>query len=344
MISKRKLDIFKAIVEEFVATAEPVGSKTLVIKYGMDYSSATIRSEMNELENLGLLEKTHTSSGRVPSTQGYRFYAEHLMESKLDKDFAVVVRSVLEDTKAKADEVIRRSVDILSQMTNMTSLVLGPEANIQRLEHIKLLPLDNKSAVVVIVTDSGHTENKLFRFEDKVSVTDLQSCTDILNQQLKGTRIVDVVDKMKAIEPILAAKFQRHEILFKAFLDAFVRFANDNVYTSGETNLLYQPDFADVEKLKSLMNMLQNHRMWRDISEGKTEIVLQTSKNSQLAWVNDLAVISSTIRVNDGEEAKLMLVGPSRMDYDRVVSLIDYLATSIEEMFFTGGRDEEEED
>lgn len=342
MLSKRKIQIFKAIVEEFIATAEPVGSKTLAEKYGITYSSATIRSEMNELEKMGLLEKTHTSSGRIPSTEGYRYYVENLMEARLDEDFAIAVRSVLEDTRAKTEEVIKRSVDILSQMTNMTTLVLGPDANEQRLEHIKLFPMDDRSAVAVFITDTGHTENKVFHFEDKVTVADIQSCCDILNDRLKGTLIRDVVEKMQVIKPILASSIERHEVLFSAFVDAFVRFANDKMYFSGQSNMLYQPDFADIEKLKELMSMLEDHQIWRDISQGKSEMVLKTSETSQLTWINDLAVVSSKFRLNDGEEAQLMLVGPSRMDYDKIVSLIEYLASCIEEIYFKGGNHEEE--
>ena len=339
MLNRRKIEIFKAIVEEFIATAEPVGSKKLSDKYQLPYSTATIRNEMNDLEQMGLLEKTHTSSGRVPSTNGYRYYVEHIMEKQLDDEFAVTVRSILEDSRLRIEDVVKQSCDILSQMTNMTSIVLGPEANTQRLEHIKLFPVDARNAVAVFITDTGHTENKVFHFEREVSLKDIESCCDIMNDRLKGTFIREVVEKMQSIRPLIERSVERHEMLFNAFVNAFIRFASDNVYFSGQNNMLYQPDFADVEKLKKLMAMMEDHQVLRDIGEGRGELILKTSENSQLVWLEDVAVVSSKFKM-DQEEGQLMLVGPSRMAYGQVVSLIDYLAKCIEEIFDKGERDE----
>ncbi|MEA5026586.1 MAG: heat-inducible transcriptional repressor HrcA [Erysipelotrichaceae bacterium] len=338
MLSGRMIEIFKAIVEEFISTAEPVGSKTLVEKYHLPYSTATIRNEMMELENQGLIEKTHTSSGRIPSTEGYRFYVENLMECHLDEKMAMVVQSAFADKSLNITELIKKSCDVLSQMTNLTSIVLGPDAQKQRLEHIKLFPIDDKNAVAVFITDTGHTENRMFQFDEVVSVHDIQVCCDILNDRLKGTLITEVVAKMKQIEPILKVSIERHEVLFKAFVSAFLKFANENFYYSGQNKMLYQPEFADIERLKELMSMLENSQLWRDIGDGKGNLFLKTSDNSQLVWLDDMAVVSSKFKVNSEEEAQLMLVGPSRMDYDHIVSLIEYLAENIEKMLNQGGK------
>ena len=341
MLSNRQIEIFKAIVDEFIVSAEPVGSKTLMEKYNLPYSSATIRNEMVELETRGLLEKTHTSSGRIPSIEGYRFYVEYLMEKRVDDEFSLTVRSILEASNLSSEEVIKRTCDILSQMTNMTSIVLGQEADHQKLEHIKLFPIDESSAVAVFITDTGHTENKVFRFDDKVSVNDIQSCTDILNERLKGTNLHDLVEKMESLRPLLKAVVKRHELLFNAFLDAFVRFANENVYFSGQSNMMYQPDFADLERLKSIMSMMNNTKLLRDLGQGKAEVSLQTSERSHLMWVDDVAVISSTLHIGAAEEAKLMLVGPSRMDYERILALVDDLTRNIERILKEGEKFDE---
>lgn len=170
MLTKRQELILKAIVEEFINTAEPIGSKTLVELYGLNYSSATIRNEMNFLENAGYLEKTHTSSGRVPSTNGYRYYVEHLLNANLDDKEKYQLQSVFNED-IPFEDIIQKSCDILSNMTNLTSLVLGPDSNKQCLSHIRLFPLDEKSAVAVIITDNGHTENKTFHFDEDVSLS-----------------------------------------------------------------------------------------------------------------------------------------------------------------------------
>ncbi len=340
MLSKRKIEIFKAIVEEFIQTAEPVGSKALLQKYQMNYSSATIRNEMMELEEMGLLEKTHTSSGRIPSTQGYRFYVEHLMEQRSDDRIEYALAQIFSDRALNMEQAIRRSCDILSQMTKLTTIVLGPDANQQRLEQIQLLPLHQRSAVAIFVTNEGHTESRIFNFASDVSLEDIQSCCEVLNDRLKGTLINEVVEKMGVIKPILAHTVKRYEMLFEAFINAFIKFANDDVYFSGQNNLLYQPEFADVEKLKGILAMLENSQLWRTIGKGKGDILLKKGGHSELVWLDDMAVVSSTIRISDKNEGKLMVLGPSRMEYDRILSMMETIALAIERIYGKGESDE----
>lgn len=344
MLTNRQTEIFSCIVDEFVSTAEPVGSKTLMNKYNIDYSSATIRNEMAELERLGLIEKTHTSSGRIPSTKGYRYYVEFLMTKNENDKFELAVQSIFSDSYANVEDAIKNASDIISEMTNMTSIVLGPDANEQTLEHIKLFLMDEKSAVAIFITDTGHTENKVFRFSDKVSLEDIQATTDIMNSRLHGTKLKEIVEKMESIKPILAEVVASHKVLFNAFMAAFTKFATEKVYFSGEKNMFYQPDFADLEKIKSLMMMMDDPQVWRDISKGEADLFLQTSDKSQLAWIDDLAIVSTNLKVSTDETAKLMLVGPSRMDYKRIISLIELLSESLESIYIEGGSYGEKEE
>jgi heat-inducible transcriptional repressor len=231
------------------------------------------------------------------------------------------------------DDVIQASCDILSNMTNLTSLVLGPDANKQSLAHIKLFPVSENSAVAVIVTDQGHVENKTFYFEDKVSVDDIQNCTLILNNYLVGTLITDVVEKLNEIKPILERSVKRHEILFNAFMQAFIKFASDNVYFSGATNMLYQPEFSDIEKLKEIMKMFDDSSVWRSIGTIDASVKIKTPDNKgELIWVNDVAIVSSVFSIGE-EEGKLMVVGPSRMNYNKIVSILDFATQFIENQY-----------
>ena len=331
MLTPRQDTILKAIVEEFIRTAEPVGSKLLVEKYNLNYSSATIRNEMNYLESVELLEKTHTSSGRVPSTKGYRYYVEHLMEPVEQAEDRYQMQVQL-DNSVPVEDIIQRSCEILSNMTNLTSVVLGPDANRQTLAHIRLFPLDSNTAVAVFITDQGHTENKTFRFEDQISLEDIQTCTNILNDRLVGTPISDIVEKMNELKPILAHSVKRHEALFNAFMQAFVKFASENVYYSGASNMLYQPEFADIEKMRNIMKMLEDSKLWRSLDSNDSLRLTSVNEKNQLIWFDDMAVVSSKFRMGD-EEGKLMIVGPSRMDYNRIVSVLDFAAEFIEEQF-----------
>lgn len=342
MLRERQLIIFKAIVDEFIKTAEPVGSKTLMSTYNLPYSSATIRNDMAELETLGYLEKTHTSSGRVPSAKGYRFYVENLMEKKVDETGKAALQLVL-DKDLEIDEVIKRCGDILSQMTNLTSLVLGPDSQKQCLQHIKLFPIDEKSAVAVFITDKGHTENRLFQFDEEVAVDDLKSCCDILNDRLVGTPISDIIAKMTELEPILAEHVKRYEALFQAFLKAFLKFnsESDNYYFSGKNNMLYQPEFHDIKKVRKLMEIMENDSVWRRFEHQKKGVNVSIGESGEYIDVDDVTVVSSRFRMNDNEEGQLMVMGPTRMEYDRVIGLMEYMTDAIERLFNDKENDDE---
>lgn len=333
MLTERQIKIFKAIVDVFTKTAEPVGSKALMDVLDFSCSSATIRNEMAALEEIGLLEKTHTSSGRIPSSKGYRFYVEHLMEKQLDDSVKNSLQKVFSERHYSIEEIVKKSCDILSQMTSLTSVVLGPESRSQLLQHIQLIPFTQRSAVAIFVTDHGHTENKTFHFNTDVSIEDIKTCTDLLNDKLSGTPICDVVDRMREIEPLLASHVARHEVLFEAFVNAFMRFATENVYCSGQSNMLYQPEFADIEKLKELMKMLEDSSLFRQIANHEGNMAIEIGGEHELVQVDNVAVISSKFRIGDNEQGELMVVGPTRMQYNRVVALMEYMSKVIEDMY-----------
>ncbi|MDH6367441.1 MULTISPECIES: heat-inducible transcriptional repressor HrcA [unclassified Breznakia] len=333
-LTDRQLLIFKTIVDEFTKTAEPVGSKNLMNLLNIKVSSATLRNEMAALEEFGLLEKTHTSSGRVPSSKGYRFYVEHLMEKELDSNVENALSEVFHERHYSVEEIVKRSCDILSQMTNLTSVVLGPETSSQNLQHIQIFPINERSAVCVFITDQGHTENKMFHFDENVSLNDIQTCCNILNDHLAGTPINELSCKLEEIRPLLSSQVVRHEVLFQAFVSAFVKFASDNVYTSGASNMLYQPEFADIEKLRELMKFLEDSSVWRQLGSSNEDISIRIGNDdNQVIPFENVSVVSSTIRINDEEEGKLMVVGPTRMPYNKVVALMEYMAKAIGDLY-----------
>lgn len=332
-LTQRQIKVFKAIVEEFTRTAEPVGSHSLMNLLDIHVSSATLRNEMAALEEMGLLEKTHTSSGRIPSTKGYRYYVDHLMVKHIEPKMMNALQSIFDARNTSMEEVVRQSCDILSQMTNLTSVALGPEARYQSLQHITLIPLSEKSAVAIFVTNHGHTENKTFQFSQSVSMNDLTTCCNLLNENLVGIPLNEVVDHMVQLQPLLAAKVQRHEMLFEAFVNAFVKFASDQVYFSGQSNMLYQPEFADIEKLKKMMSLLEDSSLWRQIANDSAGTVIRIGNEDLKLLDQDVSVVSSRFKMHGDEEGQLMIVGPTRMPYNEVVALMEYVSRRIEEMF-----------
>lgn len=342
MLTPRRIEIFKAVVDEFIQTAEPVGSKTLQKKYNLQYSSATIRNDLMALEEMGYLEKTHTSSGRVPSTLGYKFYCENLLSETnvVDQKMELAIRDAFNASNMNIEDAVHKSCEIISEMTNMTTGAIGPDSSVQTLEHIKIFQLDERNAVCVFITNTGHTETKNFHFDENIPLSDIESCTDVLNEKLKHVPISQLAARMKEIRPELNSVVQRHDLLFTAFVKAFVKFASDNVYFSGKDKMLYQPEFEDISKLKKLMSMLDDSTVWKRIGTSKNAVAVSTRNGAELTWINDLAVVRSKFKVTDKENGELVVVGPSRMNYDRVVTMVEYAARMIEKMYLTEGDDQ----
>ena len=233
------------------------------------------------MRGVGFAEKTHTLSGRIPSSKGYRYYVDNLMVTELDDQVVNALSTVFNDRHSSMDEVVKKSCDILSQMTNLTSIALGPESRFQTFRHISLIPISERSAVAIFITNHGHTENKTFQFNENVSMNDISTCCNLLNEKLCGIPLNEVLNQIQEIEPLLAS-VKRHEVLFEAFVNAFVRFASDQVYFSGKSNMLYQPEFADIEKLKQLMLMLENSSLWRAIGCQDEKVAIQLEATTRL--------------------------------------------------------------
>lgn len=342
MLTPRRIEIFKAVVDDYIQNAEPVGSKTLQQRYHLPYSSATIRNDLQALEEMGYLEKTHTSSGRIPSTMGYKFYCENLLsDSGMDKKMEVAIRDAFDTTNLNVQDAIHQSCEILSTMTNMTSGAIGPDASAQRMEHIKLFQIDARNAVCVFITNTGHTETKNFHFDEDIPFSDIETCTDILNEKLKGVPLTELVERMEEIKPDMSSVVKRHELLFTAFVKAFVKFAQENVYFSGKDKMLYQPEFEDINKLKKMMTLFNDSTVWKKMDTEANAVAVSTRSGAELTWYDDLAVVRSKFKVNEEETGEFMVIGPSRMNYDKVVSMVEYASRMIEKMYNNGGDNSE---
>ncbi len=343
MLTARQLLILKCIVEEFVETAEPVGSKTLMAKYQLPYSSATIRNEMSFLEEHGYLEKTHTSSGRVPSTQGYRFYVNTLMQPTVDDDVKYQVSQILGDRHRSLNEIIQESCQMLSELTHLTTVALGPNSSYEKLQNITLVPLTEHSVTAIIVTDRGHVENRNFNVKNNAYLEDLTSCVNVMNDLLDGTPINQVAFRLERdVKPVLSARIKEHEALFNAFLEAFMKFANSDVYFSGKENLLYQPEYNDVNKLRRLVSAFENSQSWQRLEPIALEegVSIKIGSESPIDDLNDVSVISASFKTGNESKGSISVIGPTRMPYEKVVSLVEYISKSLEEVLI--GDDEDE--
>ena len=327
----RRETILKLIVEHFIKTAQPVGSQTLLEEYELDCSSATIRNEMNALEKEGMLEKTHTSSGRVPSSAGYRYYVEHLRDERVDSRVKFALASVLEKRTQSVEEVIEQSCQILSSMTNLASVVLGPKVNEEKLVSVQVIPLSPTTATAVFVTDQGYVENKTFVLEQGTSAEDVQKTVTLLNDRLKGTPIVDIVSKMEAMRPAVTDYVVGQDVVYQALMEAFLRFAGERLNLYGKEKLFDQPEFAeDAKKLRKVLGLLDDPKALRqalaDVEGDQVGIRIAGEGD-------DLAIVSAKVNVPGGQSTSISLLGPTRMDYDAAVGMLRYVAETLGEYF-----------
>lgn len=331
----RSEEILKLIVEHFIRTGEPVGSKTLLETYHLGVSSATIRAEMSQMEKEGLLEKPHASAGRVPSSKGYEYYVEHLREERIDSSVKYAIQTVLEKKAQSVEEVIQRSCEILSNMTNLAVGVLGPKVNNEKLISIQLIPIGPNTATAVFVTDQGYVENKTFVIDEAMAPADVQKTMELLSKRLVGTPISELVPKMEAMKPAVTDYLVGQDAIYQALLSAFVQFAGERVNLYGKENLLDHPEFAeDAKKLKKILRLLDHPDAMRQAVEGgKDEEGVKVQFGKEKEGLQDMAIISADVSIPGQQKTSISLLGPTRMDYEKIMSTLQYVTKSLDEYF-----------
>ncbi len=328
MIGSRQKELLKTIVEEYVKSARPVGSKALCKKFKC--SSATIRNDMAALEELGYLEKTHISSGRIPSESGYRYYVDNLMEpKKISGEDILKLQTVLNNKELELSDAISKSLEIISDITNYTSVVLGGEADDNMLKKVEVVPISDKQLIAILITDTGHVENKNVFLEENIPTDEISKTTELLNKMLVGTQISDVPRKLEfEIKPIIRNYIQNYEIVYNAFYNALSNFTSDrDVKFAGKTNILKQPEFNTVDDVKNIISKFESKDMVSKIEETGDEVKVYIGSESE---IDDNVTVVKTKYKAAGREGTIAIIGPKRMEYERVVNMLEYLKGAIE--------------
>lgn len=331
MLDGRKKELLKEIVENYVKTVKPVGSKSLCKK--LKCSSATIRNEMAILENLGYIEKNHISSGRIPSEKGYKYYVDNLMKPKdLTGEDMLKLQTIVNNTSLQVNDAVTKCMEIISNMTNYTSVVLGKNSLNNLLQQINIVPLGNNKIVAIVTTSQGIVENKQFILPDDTNIMELVKTSEIINKMLVGTPINEVSEKLEfEIKPIIAKKIQNYQTIYNVFYNAFNDFVenNTNIHVSGRVNLLKEPEYENTEAVKRIASKLEDEsftNMLKDIDDNG-EIKIYIGKDSN--FDDDVTVIKKNYNIN-GVEGTIAIIGPKRMEYERVVSMLNYMIDELE--------------
>lgn len=327
MISKRQESLLKLIVEDYIKNARPVGSKALCNI--MKCSSATIRAEMNNLEEIGLLEKTHISSGRVPSEKGYRYYVDNIMEpKKLNGEDMLKLQTIVDNKSLIVNDIILKSMEIISELTHYTTIVLGKQSSENLVQKVEVIPIDENNIVAIVVTDKGHVEHKNIYIPGHVEVTEVKQTVDLINKLIIGTSIDSVSEVLEyQVKPIIGKYVKQHEVLYNAFYNAFSDFANESVKVNGTKNILMQPEFNNADKIREIISKFEDKDMVESIKEEDNGINIYIGSENN--FDDDVTVIKTKYIVN-GEEGTIALIGPKRMEYDRVVTLLNYIKENID--------------
>ena len=325
MLSERKESVLKLIVEEYIKTIKPVGSKNICDI--LDCSSATVRNEMQALEEEGYLEKTHTSSGRVPSEKGYRYYVDHLMKPKeMNGEEVLNLQKIFNNTQLELSDSISKSLQIISDMTNYTAVILDNKSSENKLKQVEVIPINDENVIAIVVTDTGHVENKTINIKGS-NLEEVRKIVELINKMIVGTPISEVSSKLEfEIKPIISNYILNYETIYNAFYNAFNNFKSDNeVFVRGKNKIYELPEFNEVDKIKKIVNKLDEESL-RKIEEVDDGINIYIGKENE--FDDDLTIVKTKVMI-DNQEKTLAIVGPKRMEYDKVVSLLDYIKNNL---------------
>ncbi|MDB4896227.1 MAG: heat-inducible transcriptional repressor [Firmicutes bacterium] len=336
LLDDRKSKVLQAVIEDYVTSAEPVGSRTISRKYNLGVSPATIRNEMSELEEMGFLEQPHTSAGRIPSDRGYRYYVDCLMQSKeVGAAEEEVIQRTFERKVREIDTLIRETARILSDTTHLTAVASGPQLQRANFRELRLVPLGGDKVVLVYITDSGFVENQVLEMPVEVTMLELQRVSEVLNDQLRGQSVESL---SRSALGVLQQELHRYSALLEQTLDFLgqkLAPGEHRLYLGGTTNILSQPEFRDVDKVRNLLTLLENEQVVSGIlgsGDGDAKRpAIQIGEEIKIREMTDCSVVSGTYRLGERVVGRIGVIGPKRMEYARVVGILNSITRHLSE-------------
>ncbi|MGO3732968.1 MAG: heat-inducible transcriptional repressor HrcA [Vagococcus sp.] len=325
MLSDRQLNIFHLLVKLYTETGMPVGSITLM-KHGIKASSATIRNDLVKLEDLGLIQKMHSSSGRIPSVKGYRYYVDHLMEpSEVSSNEIVQIRQLFNRRYNATNEIIEFSAKILSELTSYTAFSLGPEVKERKLTGFRIVPLNNNQLIAIVVTDQGYVESQVFSIPQSISSEDIEKMTRIINERLVGESLLTVYHKLRTEIPLVLQKyFTNSANVLYLFEEVFTQAFDEQVYVGGGMNLLNSDMVTDVSEFKSVYSLISDTEQLTELilpEDSGVKIKIGDELNNDL--LQNMSLITASYDVSDHGKGVIALLGPTSMSYSKLLGLVN---------------------
>ena len=337
-LDDRKLKILQAIIRNYLETGEPVGSRTISKYTDLNLSSATIRNEMADLEELGYIIQPHTSAGRIPSDKGYRLYVDTMMEAKTQE--VEEMRGMLIEKADKMENLLQQVAKLLAVNTNYATMVTGPQYRSKKIKFLQLTEVDRTQILAIIVLEGNIVKNKMIAIEQPLDKETLLKLNIVLNTFLTGLDLAEInlglIQKMKE-------QAQDHSFVVSDILDAIAQALSEEedvqVFTSGTTNILKYPELNDTEKASELLYTLEEKKQLTDLMNNEVQsgenrgIQVYIGDETPVDSMKDCAVVTATYQIEEGVYGKVGIIGPKRMDYEKVVATLQNLMTQLDDIF-----------
>ncbi len=339
-LDERKLKILQAIIRTYLETGEPVGSRTISKYSDLNLSSATIRNEMSDLEEMGYILQPHTSAGRIPSDKGYRLYVDTMLDDKAQEVHDM--KAELEEKAGKIDDLLKSVAKLLAVNTNYATMVSGPQYASKKVKFIQLTLVDDSSLLAVIVLDNNVVKNKMIHMEESMDQETVLRLNFIMNTTLNG---LDVMDMNLAVIQKIKEQMGAHNSVIDSVLEiignALTEDEDLEIYTSGATNILKYPELADKSNAAQILSAFEEKKdlnQWIEqdpVSQNDDNHAIQVyiGGETQVESMKDCSLVTATYRIDDGVYGKVGIVGPKRMDYDKVVATLQSMMEQLDDIF-----------
>lgn len=336
MLTDRQKLILKAIIEEYIETNEPVGSKILTDKPYLNFSSATLRYDMQYLEENGYLEKTHTSSGRIPSQVGYRYYVEHLItrdDSILEdlKEFDLI----FDDKNLTKDETLKKVIELLSNKTGHLSILCGSSSDYAVVKKMEIVPLSSNEALLLVVTSNGQIQSQIIVIPEYVNLDDLLRLIDNFDNAMYDRKVYEIREVLfkEASKPRIRKLVDFKDDILNFIIKCFSRFQNSDYYSSGLAKVFNHPEFQEHKNIQGFIDLVEEGILIDVIKESSNGLTIRIGADNMEESLSSCAIISVPYIINDDAYGSLAVIGPVRMDYKKVIPMLEYVAKSMIKLY-----------
>ena len=341
-IDGRKIKILAAIINDYISTGEPVGSRTIAKKYNLGVGSATIRNEMSDLEDLGYLEQPHTSSGRIPSSKGYRLYVDSLMEKALlsTEEELHIKKYIIDCAMLEVDKIVKQASTLLSELTNLTCIVQTSSVMRSYIKSVQLLKVDGHNLVSVIVTDNGAIKNHRIKVSQMPSIEELVEINNVINGRLRNLSIDEInLEIINNVKRDLKGYDDLFNAIVPALYDTLKVENSSEIFMEGTTNIFNYPEYNDINNAKEILNLLYNKDYVIELVEPNGELSIKIGDENYLPEAKNCSVISAEYSFGGKPLGTIGLIGPRRINYSRVIAIMGQVMKELNETLKNQGLD-----